>query len=59
MRVPVTTALAAPINLDTQGHYLHVGFIQISVANLVMIGIGLALFALAIALPFPKGRKRP
>lgn len=40
-------------------HFLTWGPIQISVANLVMIGIGLALFALAIALPFPKGRRRP
>ena len=40
-------------------HFLTWGPIQISIANLAMIAIGLVLFVLAIALPFPKGRKRP
>lgn len=39
--------------------YISWGPIQISAANLAMIGIGLALFVLALVLPFPKGRKRP
>ena len=48
----------APINLNPPGHYLHWGVIQISVANLVVIAVMLALFALAIFLPFPKDRGR-
>ena len=48
--------LAAPINLDHRGHYLHWGVIQISVANLVVILVMLALFVAALLLPFPKGR---
>lgn len=47
--------LAAPVNLNHHGHYLHWGFIQISVANLVVILIMVALFALALLVPFPKG----
>ena len=54
-------ALLAPLmeNLNGPGHYIDWGPIQISLANLVMIIIGLAIFALALLLPFPKGRKRP
>ena len=44
---------AAPVNLNHRGHYVHWGVIQISVANLVVIGLMLLIFALAIALPFP------
>jgi len=50
--------LGAAINLDHTGHYLHWGFVQISVANLVVVLAMLALFVLAIVLPFPKGRDR-
>ena len=50
--------LAAPINLDHPGHYVHWGVIQISVANLVVIGVMVLLFVLALFLPFPKGRTR-
>jgi len=34
-------------------HYLHWGFILISVANLVVILLMLLVFVLAILLPFP------
>ncbi len=46
-------------NLDQPAHYLDWGPVQISVGNLVMIGVIIVLFVLAILLPFPKGRKRP
>ena len=49
---------AAPIDLNGPGHYLSWGVIQISAANLVVIAVMLVIFALAIALPFPKGRGR-
>jgi hypothetical protein len=48
---------SAPINLNHTGHYLHWGVIQISVANLVLILVMVALFVLALVLPFP-GAKR-
>ncbi len=52
-----SAVLAAPINLDRPGHYLHWGVIQISVANVVVIAVMIVLFALALVLPFPRGRR--
>jgi len=49
--------LGALVNLNGSGHYIHWGFIQISVANFVVILLMIAVFILAILLPFPK-RKR-
>ena len=46
--------LAALINLGGTGKYIHWGFIQISVANLVVIILMVVVFVLAILLPFPK-----
>jgi hypothetical protein len=45
--------MAAPVNLDHPGHYVHWGVIQISVANLVVIAVMIAVFVLALLLPFP------
>jgi hypothetical protein len=50
--------IAAPVNLSHRGHYLHWGVIQISVANVVVIAIMLAIFVAALMLPFPKGKGR-
>lgn len=50
--------VAGPVNLDRPGHYVTWGVIQISVANLVVIGLMIILFALALLLPFPRGRRR-
>ena len=56
---PLDAALmAAPVNLNHHGHYVHWGVIQISVANLVVIGVMVAIFVLAILLPFPRGGDR-
>lgn len=52
------TVLAAPIDLNNPGHYVHWGVIQISVANLIVIGVMILLFVAALLLPFPKGRNR-
>jgi hypothetical protein len=49
--------LGALINLNGSGRYIHWGFIQISVANFVVIILMIVVFVLAILLPFPK-RKR-
>jgi hypothetical protein len=46
--------LAALVNLGGTGHYIHLGFVQISVANLVVIILMIVVFVLAILLPFPK-----
>ena len=44
--------LAALINLDHPGHFVHWGFIQISVANIIVIGLMVLVFAAAILVPF-------
>lgn len=45
------------IDLSHPGHYVHWGVIQISVANLVVIIVMIAIFVAALLLPFP-GRRR-
>jgi len=56
MRTTLSTISA--INLNHPGRYVHWGVIQISVANLVLILLMVALFAAAILLPFPGTRRR-
>jgi hypothetical protein len=41
------------VNLDKPGHYIHWHFIQISVANLIVIGSMVVVFLLAVLIPFP------
>ncbi len=50
----VAALLGALINLNGSGHYIHWGFIQMSVANFVVIILMIVVFVLAILLPFPK-----
>lgn len=51
-----SASVAAPVDLNAPGHYLHWGVVQLSVANLVVVVIMLVVFGLALVLPFPKGR---
>jgi hypothetical protein len=51
--------VAALVDLNAPGHYVHLGFIQISVANLGVIVAMILFFALALLLPFPGRRSRP
>lgn len=46
----------APAVFDLNGpaHYVHWHFFQMSVPNLVVIGLMIAVFILAILIPFPK-----
>jgi hypothetical protein len=46
------------INLNRPGHYVHWGFIQISVANLVVIGLMVVVFVAAILIPFRRHGRR-
>ncbi len=50
----VAALLGALVNLNGNGRYIHWGFIQISVANFVIILVMIAVFILAILLPFPR-----
>ena len=43
--------------MNNPGVYVHWGVIQISVANLVVIGLMIAVFILALFIPFPGRRK--
>ena len=57
--MPFGALIAALINLNGTGHYIHWGFIQISAANLVVIILMIAVFVLAILLPFPRRKEPP
>jgi hypothetical protein len=48
----------ALINLNGNGTYIHWGFIQLSVANFVVIIAMIVVFVLAIVLPFPRRKGR-
>jgi hypothetical protein len=45
--------------MNHPGYYLHWGVIQVSLANVIVIGLMLLVFVLALVLPFPRGRQRP
>jgi hypothetical protein len=53
---PLRGGLAAPavFNLDSPARYVHWHFFQMSVANLVVIGLMIVVFILALVIPFPK-----
>ena len=42
--------------MNHPGTYLHWGVIQISLANLAVIGLMLLVFVLAVIIPFPRRR---
>jgi hypothetical protein len=50
--------LGAIVNLNHPAHVVHWHFFQMSVSNIVVIGLMLLVFALAIALPFPGAARR-
>jgi len=52
--LPTVTSrlIGSLVNLNHPGHYAHWGFIQLSVANLVLIGLMVAVFVAAILIPF-------
>jgi hypothetical protein len=44
------------VGLNGTGYYIHWGFFQISLANLIVIILMIVVFVLAVLLPFPGGR---
>ena len=44
---------------DGPGRYIHWGVLQISMANLVIIGVMVILFVLALVVPFGSAKSRP
>lgn len=58
---PLKGGLATPavFNLNGPAHYVHWHFFQMSVANVAVILLMIAVFVAAILLPFPgRGRER-
>ena len=49
--------LGALVDLSKPGHYLHWGFIQLSVANAIVIAAMVVVFVLALVIPFHAGRR--
>jgi hypothetical protein len=45
--------VASAVNMNNPGHYLSWSIFDISVANLVVIGVMVAIFGLALLVPFP------
>jgi hypothetical protein len=50
----VATLLGALIELGGSGHYVSWGRLSISLANLTVVGVMVAVFVLAILLPHPR-----
>lgn len=50
--------MGALLDLSRPGHYLHWGFVQVSVANLVVVVLMVVVFAIAIAVPFRHSRRQ-
>jgi hypothetical protein len=50
--------MAAILNLNHHASYIHWHFIDLSVANLIVIVVMLIVFAAAILVPFPGHNKR-
>ena len=51
-------AIAAIINLNHPGTFIHWGWFQISVANLLVICLMILTFVVALFVPFPGRSKR-
>lgn len=54
----LVSVLGAVFDLNHPAHVVEWHFIQLSVANIVVIGLMILVFALAIVLPFPGAARR-
>jgi hypothetical protein len=59
MAPPVHVVSAALFDLSHPAHYLHWHSFQMSVANVVVILLMIAVFVAAILVPFPKRERTP
>jgi hypothetical protein len=59
MALPVHVAFAALFDLSHPARYLHWHFFQMSVANVIVILLMIAVFVAAILVPFPKRERTP
>jgi drug/metabolite transporter superfamily protein YnfA len=51
--------LAALFDLNGPAHYVHWHFFQMSVSNLIVILMMIAVFIAALLIPFPRRRREP
>ena len=54
----MSSVLGALVDLRGTGHYVHWGFIQISVANLIVIALMILVFVGAILVPYRRNGER-
>jgi hypothetical protein len=52
------TMFGSLIDLNTPGHYVHWGFIEMSYANLLVIVLMLLVFVAAVLIPFKTHRDK-
>jgi hypothetical protein len=58
--LPFALLTGGLVDLNHTGRYVHWGFIQISVANLIVIGLMVVVFVAAVLIPFKRpGRRQP
>jgi hypothetical protein len=50
--------LGALVNLNKRPYYIHWGVVQLSLANVIVIGLMVVVFVAAVIAPFPKDRDR-
>jgi len=55
----LTPPFGAVFDLSHEAEYLHWHFFQMSVANVVVILLMIAVFVAAIVIPFPKRERTP
>ena len=55
----VAQPLASLFSLDGRPRYVHVGWFLISVANLAVVVLMIAVFCIALVTPFPRDRDEP
>ena len=53
---PASSSGLLALDLNSPGYYIHWGFIQISLANLIVILLMIVVFVVALFVPFPGGR---
>jgi hypothetical protein len=46
------------VDLNSPGYYIHWGFIQLSLANFLVILLMIVVFVVALFAPFPGGKDR-
>lgn len=54
----MVNAIGVIIDLNSPAHVVHWHFFEMSVANIVVIGLMLVVFVLAVLLPFPGAARR-